>query len=146
MYPISSSLKEEVEKSNTSTSAQTIHLPTSSHLPEIMPPSTRSDAAAYEAVSQLLDNIWDKSISKFPSFIIVIHLCSSKGKWNAAGTSNILTIDGENILTEYNSIMDALITTALVAQIDKCTIQNSSAFFKCLEISVTENLKEIIFT
>ena len=49
--------------------------------------------------------------------------------------SNIITIAGHNVLTNYHSVTNAEVDIASIARTDDQAIQNSSTFFKCLESS-----------
>ena len=115
--------------------------------------STRSGSAAYELLSKPLDDPWDSTVDTFPVFIIALRLRASKGKWNAIRPndttpvpSNILTIKGHHILTDYHYVSTSDIKSAYTNRRDDRAIQNASALFKCLESSVTGDLKATIFT
>ena len=97
--------------------------------------STRSVSAAYKLLSKPLDEPWNSTVETFPAFIIALRLRAGKGKWNAMrGTppspiaSNIITIAGHNILTDYHSVTDAEVDTSSITHTDDRDIQNSSAF------------------
>ena len=97
--------------------------------------STRSGSAAYELLSKPLDKLWDSAVGTLPAFIVVLRLRTGKGKWNAMTgkptlpiASNIITITGHNILTNYHSVIDAKVNTASASCNDNRAIQNSSVF------------------
>ena len=115
--------------------------------------STRSRSTAYDFFSKPLDEPWDGTVDTFPAFIIALRLRASKGKWNAMepdGTtphpSNILSINGHHILTDYHSVSKTNITSAYTTRSDDRANQNASVLFKCLESSITGDLKATIFT
>ena len=70
--------------------------------------STRSGSVACELLSKPFDDQWDGTVNIFPAFIITLRLRTGKGKRNVMEpngttprTSNILKIDGLNVLTDY---------------------------------------------
>ena len=115
--------------------------------------STQSGSAAYKLLSKPLDDPWNGTVDTLPTFIVAPRLRASKGKWNAMrpnGTtptpSNIQTIKGHHILTDYHSMSTSDIKSAYTNRRDDRAIQNTSVLFRCLESSVTSDLKATIFT
>jgi len=74
--------------------------------------ATRLDAQNFADVCEGLKEHWDSIISSFPSFVVKLRLFTSERKWNALVPHEILTIGGNNLLTEYHSITDAETATA----------------------------------
>ena len=60
--------------------------------------------------------------------------------------SNILSVNGHHILTNYHYVSDADIASTHTNRSDDRAIQNTSALSKCLESSITSDLKATIFT
>ena len=108
--------------------------------------SSRSGSTAYTSCSAPLDQIWDGDVSNFPSFVVVLRLRAKEGKWDAAGDTGILQVDGKDILTEYHSITNQHIEDARIARTNDRALQNSKAMYACIKSSVKGNLKDTIFT
>ena len=112
--------------------------------------SSRVGSLAYSTISSPLDDIWDGSVSTFPSFVVALRLRTSEGKWNKATDPGILTFgttpNTQNIFTDYHSISDAVIETARVARITPHAIQNSKAMFKCIKSPIKGDFRDTIFT
>jgi len=92
-------------------------------------------------------------VESFPIFIVALRLRARKIKWNSmevAGItptpSNIITISGHSILTDYHLVTETQVANTSTARINDQAIQNSSALFKCLESSVAGDLTSTIFT
>jgi len=74
----------------------------------------------------------------------IYHCPQTTGRKSIA--SNTITISRHNILTDYHSMTDDEVDTVSLNRTDDGAIQNSSTLFKCLESSVTGDLKATIFT
>ena len=108
--------------------------------------STRSGMQAFEDISKPLSDKWDGNISTFPTFIINLKLRSNKGRWNAPAPSGITNINGNDIFTSYHSISDTDIENARNNRTDARAIQNSKALYRCIETSISGDVRTTIFT
>ena len=103
---------------------------------------------AYTNISAALNDkdMWNGNISSFPSFIVALRLRVEEGKRNTTAPHGILTINGNNILSDYHSIKDALIEVARMTWTDNRAIQNSCAMFQCIKSSIRGSIWDTIFT
>jgi len=108
--------------------------------------STRAASQVYIDVLAPLQDEWDVNVATFPSSIVSLKMRAAEGKWNQAVPHGILTINGRNVLTDYHSVMDAEITTAYANRTYTCAIQNSTAIFKCIKLSIMRSIRDTIFT
>jgi len=77
---------------------------------------------------------------------MALHLRAEEVKWNATAPHGILTINGNNIFSDYHSITDAQIEVARTAQIDNRVIQNSRVMIQCIKNSIKRSIRDTIFT
>ena len=108
--------------------------------------STRSGMQAFEEISKPLIDKWDGSIATFPTFIINLKLRANKGRWNATGDTGITRINNNEIFTAYHSISDLEIETARINRTNPRAVQNSKALYRCIESSITGDVRTTIFT
>ena len=108
--------------------------------------TTRQGAQAYNEASSPLDEIWDGSVNTFPSFIVNLQIRAQEAKWNSTAPHDIITVNGNNILTNYHSVTDADLTAARTARVDNRAIQNTTTMFKCIKASISGSVKQTIFT
>ena len=89
------------------------------------PISSRSGSTSYNVASSPLDQMWDGTVSTFPSFVVSSRLRANEGKWNTSAPQGILKINGKDILTNYHSIIFFLLKrhVALVLTIVPYRIQ-----------------------
>ena len=109
--------------------------------------ASRAGDQAYTSISAALkdEDVWDGNVTTFPSFVVALRLRAEEGKWNATDPHGILTIDGNNILSDYHSITDAQIEAARGARTDDRAIQNSRAMFQCVKKSIKGSIRNTIF-
>ena len=106
--------------------------------------STCAGSSAFTLASAHLDVTWDGSTATFPTFVIALHVCSSKACWDAP-TPHGITINMPNILTDYHHNSMAHIEMAFVAHTTPCTIQNTYAMYMTLCHSLVGNIQVPIF-
>jgi len=57
--------------------------------------ASRLGSQAYANVWAPLDDIWDGTVNKFPSFVVALSLRGEEAKWNAVAPNGILAINGK---------------------------------------------------
>ena len=108
--------------------------------------STRSGLTAFTQAGSALDDLWDGTVDKFPSFVIGLRVKAQEVRWNAAPPHGILSINGNNLLTNYHALSEVDIEAARAARVDPRAIQNSQAMYICLKSSITGELKSLIYS
>ena len=108
--------------------------------------STRSGLQAFTQASAALDDLWDGTVDKFPSFVIALRVCSREVRWNAPAPQGILQINGQSILDSYHNITKVNIEAARVARVNPRAVQNSRAMYNCIKTSITGDLKALIYS
>jgi len=108
--------------------------------------SSRVGSSVFVSASAPLGIIWDGDISNIPSFVVALRLHAKEGKWDAAGDTGILTIDGRDILTNYHSIYTVDVDTACTNRTNDRALQNSRTMYACIKSSIKGDLKDAIFT
>ena len=97
----------------------------------------RSGSYAFAKASASLNETWDGTIKKFPSFIISLRFCASKVHWNSPAPQDILDISGSNLLTDYHILTNIQVYNASTALVNPCDIQKRTRHVFMLEV---ENL------
>jgi len=68
--------------------------------------TTSLGAQTFADVCKGFKEPWDGKVSSFPYFVVKLSLRVAEVKWEAQAPHGILTIGGNNILTNYHSITD----------------------------------------
>ena len=90
--------------------------------------------------------MWGGDVSKFPSFVVSLMVCTREGKWDYTANKGILTVARNNILTDYHSVTEKKIQDARIACTNHRSIQNSKAMYNCVKSSIGGDIKDTIFT
>lgn len=114
--------------------------------------SSRAGAAAYARACLKLDEVWDGTVHKFPSFVIALRLRSSEANWDTASPQGIIRIQDPvdanksyNLLTEYHQISEAAILAAETNRTDNRAKQNATAMYRTLKQSLDGDIKATMF-
>ena len=114
--------------------------------------SSRAGNAAYVRACAKLDETWDGTVEKFPSFVISLRIRASESNWDAAPPRGILSIPDHtdntithDLLTDYHQITEADIRAANIARTDDRAKQNATAMYRALKQSLDGDLKATLF-
>ena len=112
--------------------------------------SSQSGATTYADACATLSEPWDGQVGKFPSFIVNVHICAKKMKWNTFTPHGILSVSIRgntncDILIEYQLIYSVNIADTFAACTENFAIQNSKAFYAMLPKSVTGAIHDTAF-
>ena len=105
-----------------------------------------SGSYAFSKASAPLNETWDGTIKKFPSFIISLRVCPSEVCWTAPSTQCILNIYGSNLLTNCHSLNTLQVYNTSTARVDPRDIQNACTIYSCLNSSISRYLKSALFS
>ena len=95
--------------------------------------STRAGGKALKEASAPITPKWDGTVEEFPTFIVNLKLQATTCKWNATGSTRIIEIGGHDILLQHHSVTMAQVETERTNRTNDRAIQNSRAFYRCIE-------------
>ena len=107
---------------------------------------SRDGSYDFAKASAPLDETWDVTIEKFPSFFISLRFHASKVRWNAPAPQGILDIYGSKLLTDYHSLNTLQVYNTSTSHVYPRAIQNASAMYSCLKFSISGDLKSTLFS
>jgi hypothetical protein len=107
--------------------------------------STRTGSTAFATACAALEEPWNGNVETFPAFIISPRIRAGEVHWNSQVPTGILDMKGNNLLTDYHSVTDVDVKTAVAARVNPRAVENTKAMYKCVKASITRDLHATIF-
>ena len=107
--------------------------------------STRAGSSAFNQACGALDLKWNGSVDTFPVFVTSLQLRAREVSWDRAGATNIMLVNGLNILDNYHRLTQADVDAAAAARLNPRAIQNARAMYQTCKKSLEGDLFTLVF-
>ena len=107
--------------------------------------STRAGSSAFSQACDPLDTKWDGSVDTFPAFVTSLKLRAREVGWDRAGATNILMINGINVLDDHHNLTQDQVNAAATARVNQRAIQNARAMYQACKKSLEGDLFTLVF-
>ena len=107
--------------------------------------STRAGSSAFNQACEPLDAKYDGTVDTFPAFVTSLRLRAREVGWDRAGATNILIVNGVNILDGYHNLTQTQVDAASAARNNPRAIQNARALFQACKRSLEGDIFTLVF-